>query len=109
MLRVGETLAFDFSYTADGYLAHLFEKGAITMFQRRNERDRVFYKSRKDHYVFPANDFTRAFSVQLNGSAPNEKYEIEEVDERIEITINLEWPDSYAGNFSYEISHVEGQ
>ena len=103
MLKTGETLRFDLQYTIDNFLARLFNKRRMTIFQKPNSRRGVFYKSRKDVYQFPATDFTRSLTIEFNKSAPSEEVEISEKDGIISISVQLEWVEPYAGAYSYEI------
>lgn len=103
MLKANETLSVDFDFSADGYLANLFDNGEETMFQRSNSRRGVFYKYRKDVYVLPANDFTRSLSVRFNGSIQQENYSVEEKDGTIRISIELDWEQPSSDAYSYVI------
>jgi nucleoside 2-deoxyribosyltransferase len=104
LLKPGERLQFDFDYKADGYLNHLFNKKRETIFQRRNPSGGVLYRSRTDIYELPKSDFTQSLKVEFDGSAPTEKMTMKSDGDVVLITIQLGWPDSYTGVFSYEIS-----
>jgi len=103
MLRPGETLQFDFEYYAENYMSHLFSRHTITMFQRPNSRHAVTYRRRVDVYSFPSSEFTRSLCVRFNEGAPQERFDISEIDGRISITVEMEWPEPYDGSYSYEI------
>jgi nucleoside 2-deoxyribosyltransferase len=103
LLRAGEQLQFDIEYIADNYISDLFKKGRVTIFQRPNTRRGVYYTYRRDSYSFPITEYTKAISVKLNGSAPDETSKIEILDDKVSVIIDRRWQDPYAGHYSYEL------
>ena len=89
------------------YLSDLFKKGRSTIFQRPNTRRGVYYKYRRDSYSFPITEYTKAISVKLNESAPDETIKKEILDEKGSLIIDRRWPDSYDGHYSYELIYSD--
>ena len=102
-LKAGQSLEITIEYTAQNYLAELFDKNRITIFQSPNSQNSVFYKSRTDVYNFPASSTTEGMRVDLKSLDTEGITDIVKIDDSIQISISINWKIPYNGIYSYDI------
>lgn len=104
LIRTGEVLQFDFEYSADGFLDHLFTRKVETIFQRPNSRRGVYFNRRKDIYSLPLSEMTGSLYVRSVGGADKHEVKMVEADGKIELTVDAIWDEPYSGQYTYELA-----